>query len=70
VLYITGNITPTIEGLRITGGYVNFLNGGPWGGGGICIITATATLSSNEVVDNYAEKSGGGVYLRQSCAVM
>jgi parallel beta-helix repeat protein len=71
VLYITGNISPTIEGLRITGGDATGLGGDPWGvgsaGGGVYIITATATLSNNQVFTNTAY-FGGGLYLSSSNA--
>jgi len=69
VLYITGEVSPTIEGLRIIGGDATGLGGGfwPWmdAGGGMYIITATATLNNNWVLSNTAEY-GGGVFLR-SC---
>ena len=65
VLYITGDISPTIEGLRITGGDAQGLGGGPGsptgGGGGIYVITATATIKDDCVFSNTAEY-GGGVY--------
>jgi parallel beta-helix repeat protein len=68
VLYITGDIGPTIEGLRITGGDATGLEGGWWGrdaGGGVYVLTATATLSVCQVTDNDAG-SGGGIYVRDS----
>jgi hypothetical protein len=54
VLYITGNISPTVEGLRITGG-----NGGGQDGGGLFIISATATISGNQIFSNTASEGGG-----------
>lgn len=65
VLYITGNISPTIEGLRIIGGDATGLGGEP-SGGAAYIITATITISDNEVFDNYARQSSGVLYLQQS----
>jgi len=68
VLYITGDITPTIEGLHITGGNATGLGGDPGdedAGGGVYVITATATISGNEVFGNTA-RWGGGIYLRSS----
>jgi hypothetical protein len=62
VVYITGDISPTIEGLQITGGNASNLGGSPNlvdGGGGVYIITATATLSNNWVFSNTATWSGG-----------
>jgi fibronectin-binding autotransporter adhesin len=59
-------ISPTIEKLRITGG-----NAGASGltgfGGGVYIVSASATLSHNQVFSNIAA-SGGGVYLDRSVA--
>jgi parallel beta-helix repeat protein len=76
VLYITGNISPTIEGLRITGGDSDGL-GSPIGidaGGGVIIISATGTIRENYIFENAANSShngdGGGVYLYQSAATL
>jgi uncharacterized repeat protein (TIGR01451 family) len=66
VIYITGDISPTIEGLRITGGDA----GGPGGaGGGMGIISATATISNNQVFSNTAG-DGGGLMLAYSDATL
>jgi hypothetical protein len=74
VLYITGNISPTIEGLRITAGNATGLRGDPEGygaGGGVYIISATVTLSNSHVFSNTAGDGGssnvrggpgGGIY--------
>ena len=79
VLYITGDISPTIEGLRITGGDATGLGGGPrhpmWSaGGGVYVISATATFSGNQVFDNTVSESfhtyGGGLYLHASDATL
>jgi RHS repeat-associated protein/uncharacterized repeat protein (TIGR01451 family) len=61
VLYVTGNITASIEGLRLAGGAAAGLGGLPWGdaGGGVYVITATATLSNNQVFSNSAQYGGG-----------
>ncbi len=59
VLYIIGNITPTIEGLRITGGDSAGLGGN---GGGVYIRDATATIRNNQVFSNTATR-GGGLFL-------
>jgi len=76
VIYIEGNINPTIAGLRITGGEAKDL-GSPIGidtGGGVMVISATATLKDNYIYDNSADSShngdGGGVYLYQSNAFL
>jgi parallel beta-helix repeat protein len=68
VLYIAGDVNPVIEGLGITGGDAAGLGGDPWGddaGGGVYVVTATATISNNWVYGNHAE-AGAGVYLYRS----
>lgn len=63
VLYIRGNVSPIIEGLRITGGDTT---GMPvTAGGGVYVITASVTLSRNVVFDNRAT-FGGGVFALNS----
>ncbi len=72
-IYITGNISPTLEGLRVTGGNAAGLGGyiyyGTYDtGGGVYVITATATLSNNQVFSNTAPYGGGGLCLVYSAA--
>jgi parallel beta-helix repeat protein len=71
VLYITGDISPTIEGLRITGGNAIGLGGalGYDAGGGVYVISATATVSNNQVFSN-TSYDGGGMYLLSSDATL
>ncbi|MDY7076943.1 MAG: CehA/McbA family metallohydrolase, partial [Chloroflexota bacterium] len=80
VLYVTGDpstssgqmISPTIEGLRITGGDAGGLGGGPAGGdagGGMYVISATANIKSNWVFSNTAGY-GGGLYLASEDSTM
>jgi hypothetical protein len=61
VLYITGDISPTFEGLRITDGDAAGLGGVSFGdaGGGVYAITATVTLSNSQVFSNTALIGGG-----------
>ncbi len=73
VIYVTGNFTPTIEWLYITGGDA-------WGqggydyvgvhdvGGGVYVMTATATLNNNQIYNNNAPYGGGGVFLGYTTA--
>ncbi len=76
-LYITGPITPTIEGLRITGGNASGLGGyynfatqtTEDAGGGVYITQAPATLSSNQLFSNTASY-GGGLFLESSRALL
>jgi hypothetical protein len=77
VLYVTGDISPTIEGLRITGGDAAGLGGLPWtgdAGGGVYVYTATATISNCVVYSNTASTTdrgfGGGVLLLESPATL
>ncbi|MBN1581460.1 MAG: DUF11 domain-containing protein [Anaerolineae bacterium] len=77
VLVIAGAISPTVEGLRITGGNAAWLGGEPrsvgraGAGGGVYVVTATATLSGNVVVENRAyESGGGGLFLLHSDALV
>jgi len=70
--YITGEVSPTLEGLRITGGDAAGLGGGQGGtdaGGGVYIANASAVISDNVVFNNTAHW-GGGLYLWQSDAVL
>jgi len=71
VLVIAGDISPTIEGLRITNGDAAGLGGTRWNdaGGGMYVISATATVSNNQVFGNTAA-TGGGLYLRYSPATL
>jgi hypothetical protein len=72
VLCIRGSISPTIEGLRITGGNATGLGGAMSGsdaGGGIYVITATALIISNHMFGNVAEL-GGGLYLLDGSAIV
>ncbi len=74
-IVIAGAISPTIEGLRLTGGDATELGGSNWessitgGGGGVYIISATGTLSNNLIFGNTAH-DGGGLFLRGSAAAL
>jgi len=72
VLYVSGQISPTIEGLRVTGGDATGLGGGLYAndaGGGVYVLTATITISGNHVFSNTA-RMGGGLYLQNSPATL
>lgn len=71
VLCIIGDITTTIEGLRITGGDADGLRGASWSGvgGGVYAAKATVTVSGSQVFSNVAE-AGGGVYMREGSAIL
>jgi hypothetical protein len=75
VLYIIGDVSPTVEGLHITGGVSNDINGcfgmtnEPFGAG-IRIVTATAVISQCEVFSNTTNAYGAGIFLANSAAVL
>jgi uncharacterized repeat protein (TIGR01451 family) len=71
VFYITGDISPTVESLRITHGDATGLGGDPDNsgvdvGGGVYVIHAGVTISGCEIISNTTPTSGGGVYLYDS----
>jgi parallel beta-helix repeat protein len=81
VVYITGDISSTVEGLHITGGEnggvyaitATVVISGNWvsanvagGGGGLYIRSCNAMLTNNTIVSNTASTVGGGVYLHHS----
>jgi uncharacterized repeat protein (TIGR01451 family) len=72
VLYIAAGVSPTVEGLRITGGSARGLGGGPSGqdaGGGAYVQRAAATISGCQVVSNTA-LWGGGLYVLDSTTMV
>jgi parallel beta-helix repeat protein len=72
VLYITGDISPTIAGLRFTGGDASGLGGffnGEDSGGGIFISDSSAIIENCVVFGNTAYY-GGGVHANNSAAIM
>lgn len=71
-LYITGDISPTIENLCLAGGDAKELGGGQWGydvGGGVYIDKSTATISNSRIFSNTAQ-DGSGIFLYESDAVL
>ena len=74
VLFVGGNISATIEGLRFTGGDAAGLYGnacGSWEGvgGGVFVLSATVTICHSEVWSNTAD-TGGGLVLYGSTALL
>jgi parallel beta-helix repeat protein len=72
-LYITGDITPSIEGLRVTGGNAAGMQGYSYygeydAGGGVYVISATVGLSNNQIYSNTAKYGGGGMFVGLSAA--
>jgi hypothetical protein len=75
VLYISGDISAAVEGLRITGGNATGLGGDRAGrdaGGGVYVITATVNIGNNWVFSNSAPGNGygGGLFLFNSDAAL
>jgi hypothetical protein len=75
-IYITGDISPTLEGLHITNGDGTNLGGGVVGngnvGGGIYAISATIFLRHDHISNNTAVgplSGGGGVYVGYGVAM-
>ncbi len=75
VMAIVGAITPTIEGLRITGGRADGLGGiwrGGWtghAGGGLYVYQATAVISGNHIYSNTAPLGGGAALFYSDAAL-
>jgi uncharacterized repeat protein (TIGR01451 family) len=61
VVYIIGNITPTLDGLRLTGGSVSGYNDG----GAIRSLNAHPVISNCHIYGNWAGRDGGGIYVSQ-----
>jgi hypothetical protein len=70
-LYVTGNTTPMIEGLSLTGGNAIGLGGAPSGstGGGVLVAGASPTFRNNYIFNNDAA-FGGGLAAYQSSKLM
>ncbi len=72
-VYLTGNISVTLENLCITGGDAAGLRGAEYylnnydGGGGVYAVTGTLVLSRSQLVTNVAGV-GGGLYLQYGAA--
>lgn len=68
VVYISGNISPTIDGFTITNGNANDEATGTGQGGGIYSEDASPVIQNNIIISNKASisptsGSGGGIYL-------
>ena len=69
VVYISGNISPTVDGFTITGGNASNAPTGAGQGGGIYSLGATPLIANNVITNNTAYTStsssgrGGGIYV-------
>ena len=77
VIFITGTIAPTLEGIRITGGTASGLLGGMDAdvGGGVYVHTASPIISncvvfSNTTTQYHYRAAGGGIFLYRSDATL
>jgi len=77
VVYISGNIIPTVDGFIITRGDATGLGGGPYGrdaSGGVYIFQAEAVIRNCKIYTNTGSTvgpgNGGGLYLYQSNALL
>jgi hypothetical protein len=70
VLYITGEISLTVEGLRITGGNVISNSGGGIYNEGADLTLINAIVTSNTVSGVWPNGFGGGVYVRSGSATL
>lgn len=68
VFYITGAISPTVDGFHITGGHTQAAIG--YDGGGIYISNAALTLRHSWVFSNTSDSRGGGIYLDNSASTI
>ncbi|MGD9001139.1 MAG: right-handed parallel beta-helix repeat-containing protein [Anaerolineae bacterium] len=76
VMVISGTITPTIDGLTITGGDATGLGGGVYAGseagGGIYSLNASPIIQHNVITNNVASNQegaralGGGLYIQDA----
>jgi hypothetical protein len=67
------DISPTIEGLRLTGGAATGPGQDPWRediGGGVYVVSATATISGNQILSSIAAADGSGLYLDRGSATL
>ncbi|MBA3534879.1 MAG: right-handed parallel beta-helix repeat-containing protein, partial [Ardenticatenales bacterium] len=70
IFYITGDVAPVIENLRLSGGSANTLGGGPLGadsGGAVYVNGSRPIFRNNDILSSNA-KYGGGFYLKASTA--
>jgi hypothetical protein len=74
VLYITGGVTITVEGLRITGGDAAGLGGAAFdgwdtGGGIYAVDVESLTLNKTQILSNTAE-AGGGLWANKGTSTL
>jgi subtilisin family serine protease len=72
VLYVTGNVSPTIAGLYLTGGNAAELSGGTGGrdAGGCVYVHQSPVTLRNSWIYSCTATAGGGAYLHTSDATL
>ena len=70
VLHITGNISPTVEGLRITGGYVKASGGGIYNKDADLALINTIITNNISSGTNWGDGLGGGMYVETGSVVL
>jgi parallel beta-helix repeat protein len=73
VLFVAGEISTTLEGLRVTGGNAAGLGGAPWvgdAGAGVYVLSSTVTVSGSRFYGNTVIGLGGGLALVDSTAAL
>ena len=73
VVYISGSISPVIDGFTIRHGNASHSTAARGRGSGIYVITASLTLQNNQIVDNSsndAEAFGGGIAVYSGSVVI
>lgn len=70
-LLVSGNISPTVEGLQLVKGDATGLGGrgGNDAGGGVYVLTASAVIRNN-LISNSTASWGGGLFLQASPAIV
>jgi len=64
-VFVSGTVSVTLDGLRLTQGKASGF-GLEGQGGGAYVVTATVTITNCSIYSNTANKSGSGLYIRQS----
>ena len=70
VLYITGDVSTTVEGLRITGGYVKASGGGIYNKDADLALANTIITNNVSNGDNWPGGLGGGMYVDRGSVVL
>ena len=70
VLYVHPGVASTISGLTLTGGRIEGAASAAANSGGGINNRGNLTLNSVEIIDNFAESSGGGIFVQSGGVVL